>query len=266
MLKNIIAKQKHQLILKIIATGSLIGILLLSPSFAYAAGATLSFAPSSGTVSPDCSFNVDIVVDTGGSSTDGSDAVIKFDSSKLSTSADKITKGAIYDSFPFNPATVSDGKVAVSGIASLDKPFTGKGVLATIQFTVLPGANTGTTLVTYDYTQGSTTDSNIVESGTIRDLLTQPSSANYTLGTSGCVTSTSGNPNVTGNPPKNVTTITKPVGALFVDTNSNGIDDSSESGLIKKPLPDTAITTPTFVLIIGGGLLTILGILGLAML
>lgn len=215
--------------------------------------ATLSLSPSTGTFNKDCAFSLGIVLDTGGAQTDGTDAILIYDSARVS--ATSVTKGTIYEDYPGTNVDDATGKVVVSGLASVTSPFSGKGTLATVNFTVKSNATVGATQIKFDFDpndRAKTTDSNVVQRGTVVDVLSSVVNGNYTIGTGSCV-SPSPSPARGG------------VGAPAVST----------PGAVVKPPPktiDQAVGgepgTPqvTYTLAIVGVLLTILGILGLALL
>ncbi|MDO8638038.1 MAG: hypothetical protein Q7R43_00555, partial [Candidatus Daviesbacteria bacterium] len=56
-------------------------LLLATPAFA--TGATLSLSPSTGIFNRGCSFSVDVLLDTGGVQTDGTDAILFYDPTRF---------------------------------------------------------------------------------------------------------------------------------------------------------------------------------------
>src|SRR3989344_2219374 len=157
-------------------------LLLISPTYALAA--TLSLSPSTGTFNQGCNFNLEIKLDTGGQQTDGTDAIVLFDQGKLT--ATNVTTGSIYSDYPGTTPDNDAGKVTVSGLASVSSAFSGTGTLATINFTVKETASTGATMVKFDFDANDktkTTDSNVVQRGTVLDILSSVSGGNYTIDT-----------------------------------------------------------------------------------
>lgn len=218
----------------------------LSP--VYAQTATLSLSPSTGTFNKGCTFVLDIRLDTGGAQTDGTDAIILYDSSRLS--ATSITSGNIYPDYPGNNIDDTSGKITVSGLASVSSAFSGQGSLAVVNFIVKDNAPAGVTQVKFDFDpndKAKTTDSNVVQRGTTSDVLGSVVNGNYTIGTGACGTlpatggSTGGNQGAVSTP-------------------------SGEIQPIYKTLPPAGTEQLTFTLTIVGVTLTILGILGLALL
>lgn len=211
---------------------------ILSPA-AYAA--TLSLSPSSGTFNRGCVSLIAVVLDAAGTQTDGSDAILKYDPSRIN--ATSITSGTIYPDYPGNNIDSSSGKITISGLASVQQAFSGKGTLATINFSVPENAPTGATSVKFEFDpndKAKTTDSNVVERGTIVDVLNSVVDGNYTIGTGACGT-----------------TVTTPKGGASVST---------PSAEVKKTLPPAGTETFTYAVAILGSIFTILGFLGLVLL
>lgn len=234
-------------------------IFLLTPQIALAA--TLTLNPATGTVNRGCNFSVNVDMNAQGAQTDGTDAIVKYDPTRFT--ATTITNGSIYPDYPGNSIDPQTGRINISGLASPEQAFSSSGTLATINFVVAQNAPTGTTTLTFDFDPNNkqkTTDSNVVERGTIADLLASVTNGTYTVGTGACTTT--GITTGTGTGTGTTTTLTGN------GTGGKGslITDSSTSGVPLKELPQGAITGPTFVLMVVGGFLTILGILGLALL
>lgn len=218
---------------------------------ASALAATLSLSPATGTLNRGCNVNLAINVDTAGASTDGTDAIIRFDPTRVS--ATQVTPGTIYADYPGTNID-STGKISISGLASVSSPFSGAGTLATVSFTVPAAAPTGATQITFDFDPNDpakTTDSNIVERNTVKDVLSSVTNGSYTIGTGSCAsqTGTSGTSGITGG------------------TNPSGGTVATNSGTIPtKTLPPAGSEHLTITLEIVGVVLTIFGILGLAIL
>jgi len=229
--------------MKKIVLGLLSLIFMVTPASAMAA--TLSVSPATGTFNQGCNFSINVLVDTAGVTTDGTDAVIIYDPARL-TANPPIVNGTIYSDYPGSNIDAANSKITISGIASVSQGFSGSGVLATINFTVL---NSGTpTALTFDFdpnNKGKTTDSNVVERGTVVDVLSSVTNGSYTLGTETCAaqTATPGNPGGTA-----------PKGAV------------STPSATQAPLPNAGSETLTYTIAIVGSVLTVLGILGLALL
>lgn len=144
--------------------------------------ATFALSPASGSYQIGDTFNVSVMLDTGGNATDGA-AVrsINYDTSLLevqdansSQAGVQVQVGSLYVNTQEN--SVSGGKIVVSQISAASTTYTGSGTFATITFKVLAA---GTASVTIDHTLGNTTDSNVAaEEG---DILSSVTNASFTL-------------------------------------------------------------------------------------
>ena len=231
---------------------SIIILVLFAPSLALAA--TLSVSPATGTFNKGCSFSIDIKLDTGGVATDGTDAILLFDASKFT--ANTITPGTIYSDLPGNNIDNNKGVITTSGLASISSPFTGQGTLGTINFTVKDTVQTGAAMISFDFDsndKAKTTDSNVVQrGGSIADVLASVTNGNYTIGTGSCAGAVA-TPRPQGNTGS---------GSAQVTPQPKKTVDQLVDGTGKGP------GTPelTFMITIVGSILTVLGILGLALL
>lgn len=220
--------------------------------------ATLSLSPSSGTFNKGCPFNLDIVLNTQSAETDGTDAILLYDNTKLTAnSIDTELPQKIYSDYPGSNIDDTAGKITVSGLASVSTAFNGQGTLAKIYFTVKESATTGVTQVKFDFTSGGkTTDSNVVQRGQVQDILTSVTNGSYTIGTASCGATVP--PAIIVAPPpapaRGAVVVSTPSGQSTIDQ----IVDISGKG------PGTPQLT--FTIAIVGSVLTVLGILGLALL
>ena len=238
----------------------IITFILGSPVTALAA--TLSLNPSTGTFNKGCDFSLTIDLDTTGTQTDGTDAILRYDSTRFT--AKTIFSGTIYPDYPGNNICENNelcpgtGKITVSGLAAVSAPFTGKGTLATINFTVLPNAPSTATAMTFEFDPNDktkTTDSNVVERGTVADVLNSVVNGNYTVGTG--TTCTAQGATGTG---------TLPGTGLGQGQVSTPSAQQPLAQIPTKALPPAGSEKLTFTIAIVGVALTILGILGLALL
>lgn len=250
-------------------TAFVIILSLFSPAPALAA--TLSLSPSSNTMNRGCETSLDIVLDTQGTQTDGTDAILIYDPSRFSISTASITPNTnVYPDFPGNNVDEASGKITISGLASVSTPFTGKGTLATLRFSVKTEAPTGVTQINFDFdpnNKAKTIDSNVVERTTIVDVLNSVVNGSYTIGTGTC--SPQPQPTVTPTPRPGTPGYVVPgpggQGAVYVSTPS-GTYTPPTTYIPLKTLPEGGTKELTFTLAIFGSVLTILGILGLALL
>lgn len=121
---------------------------------------------------------VQIRITTGGKLIDGVDVVIKYDASALDITNSDLSKGSIFGDYPL--LDVKKGLVKISGIATFNQAsFNGLGVLATLNF---KAKKIGQTSVSINYTLGSTTDSNLIQSKSATDILSSVDNLNLTIG------------------------------------------------------------------------------------
>lgn len=229
-------------IIAFICTLYIVHFTFVSPAFAQTA--TLSLDPSTGTFNKGCPVAIKVNLNTGGAQTDGADAILMYDSSRFT--AQSITNGIIYPDFPGNNIDNSTGRITISGLASVSTPFSGSGTLATVNLVVSESAPAGATQITFEFNpqkKAETTDSNVVQRGTVVDVLNSVVDGSYTIGSGTC--------GGTGTP------------AVLPGT---GGPATPSATLAPETLPDGGTPEFTFTLAIIGGVLTLLGILGLALL
>jgi hypothetical protein len=134
---------------------------------------------------------VDVLLDTQGSTTDGTDAVVLYDPNQLTASS--IVAGKIYSDFPGNTIDNSAGKVSIYALAPTDQPFSGQGTMATVNFTTAASASASITPIKLDFDPNDptkSTDSNVIDKTTLKDILSSVTNGSYTINTSstGCKT------------------------------------------------------------------------------
>jgi hypothetical protein len=219
--------------------------LQLQVTKALASGATLSLSPSVGTFNKGCSFSVDIKVNTEGALTDGTDAVLLYDTTRFK--AVNIKNGTIYADYSGTNIDSQRGRILISGLSSVNSPFSGSGNLATINFLVLDTAPVGLGQIKFDFDPQNptkTTDSNVVQRGLGSDILSQVVDGNYSLGSGSC-----NNSLPTASP------------SSFI-----GGDLATSPTTIPDQLPKAGDFQDTLVLTAIGGFLVIIGLLGLLLL
>ncbi|MDP3733142.1 MAG: cohesin domain-containing protein, partial [Candidatus Daviesbacteria bacterium] len=228
---------------------------------ANALAATLSLSPATGTFNKNCPLNMDVILDTTGADTDGTDAIIIYDASRFTINSIN-TQSKVYPDYPGNNVDEASGKITISGLASVTQAFSGKGTLATLSMTVKEVAPTGTTQVKFDFDPNDktkTTDSNVVQRGTVTDVLNSVVDGSYTIGTGTCGVSASPSPGtgtIATPAPRGSTTVSTP--SAQPKTIPGTIDDAVGG--------KTGTVEFTAAVAIVGGILVILGILGLALL
>ncbi|MBI4099712.1 hypothetical protein HY440_01770 [Candidatus Microgenomates bacterium] len=137
---------------------------------------SFSLAPSSGdyTYSSNQSIPVGIIVDSKGASADGVDVIIKFDPATVTVLANTVTTTTLFEKFPLNKVDNVVGEIRFSALTFNPKPVTG--IVATFSFRP---KKAGTVNFDFGYTAGSTTDSNIAEHGTAKDILGAVTNASF---------------------------------------------------------------------------------------
>lgn len=147
----------------------------------------ISLSPSFGTFNKGCSFSLNVEVDTAGRSTDGTDVVLNFDSSRFSVTS--IESGTIYKDYPPTSVNNQTGKAIFSGLSELGKYFNGQGVVAKVNFSVRSNTQEGNSQIRFDFdpnNKSKTIDSNIVEQGTVIDVLDNVIDGDYIIGNGSC--------------------------------------------------------------------------------
>jgi hypothetical protein len=218
------------------------GYLVLSPVYAYAA--TLSVAPPTGQINKGCDVTFTIELDTQGAQTDGTDVILSYNPAVMTIAQTDITNGKIYADYPGNSVDATAGKISVSGIAQVSEAFSGKGTFATLKFKVNSAASGNATLK-FDFdpnNKTNSTDSNVVERGTVADVLSAVTDGSYTVGTGSCAAGV-------GAPGASSLPISNPV---------------ASGGSLPTSLPEAGILDNTVLVASVGMLLIVLGIVGIA--
>jgi len=145
---------------------------LLRPATAHAA-ASLSLSPATKTVEVDQSFEVAVVLNTGGSNTDAADVILNYDATKLTLVSAVL--GDLYENRLVTNTSVS-GKVTLRASSAAGSYFSGSGTFATL---TLRGRAVGTAAVNFDFSANSTTDCNVAYAGS--DILGSVANGSYTV-------------------------------------------------------------------------------------
>ncbi len=152
---------------------------------ASAKAATLTLTPSTGTYNVNDTFTVSIVLDTSGAAVDGVDilylnyntSLLEVQDSDSGTAGVQIGSGSVLSQVTTNTVDTSTGQITFSKVSGGGTTYTGSGVLATVEFKAL---SAGTANLSFNFTSGSTTDTNVASAGT--DLLTAVTGASYGIG------------------------------------------------------------------------------------
>jgi hypothetical protein len=251
------------------AFGLLVTLAIFGVFPAIASAATLTFNPSSGVLNKGCEVTIKIDLDTQGVQTDGTDVIVLYNPAQLSINTSQITNGTIYPEYPGNSIDSAGGKISISGISSVSSPFSGSGTFATLKFMVANTLTASTPInLSFDFDPNNktkTTDSNVVERGTIADVLNSVTNGTYTAGTGSCASGVtagaspgtgsglgSGLGSGTGLPGSGLTGTPSAQYQVYTPN----INELPKAGLLDNTLAITAV----------GIVLVILGVAGLAML
>lgn len=141
--------------------------LALSVTRVFADDPSLTFSPSSVTPTLNQEFTIKIVLNSAGQNVSGAGAKLTYDQNYLR--AVSIIPGTIFADYPSEIIDNRNGHVTISGIVASPKVFfNGESTFAEITF--LP-TKVGSTSVTFLYSPGSTTDSNIAVMTGTGDIL-----------------------------------------------------------------------------------------------
>lgn len=164
-------------------------LLIFSPTIIHAA--SFEFSPPTGSIPSACSYEVDVIVDTNGASSNAADIEIHFDTSQVtvldsnaSIAGIQVKNGNAYDSYVYNNADNSTGIIRVAA-GSLMSELVGRKTFITIKFQ----AKAGATIANFDiYFTGAnhTLDSNVADTTTNLDLLSGVINGSYTFNSDSC--------------------------------------------------------------------------------
>lgn len=110
-----------------------------------------------------------IKVFTSGHNTSGTDLVLKFNPKTLDATSAAFTKGKIYDDYPQVIIDSQNGIIRASGVSSVAKTgFNGIGEFGVVNF---KAKSVGESVLTIDFQPNLTSESNVIDSETIKDVL-----------------------------------------------------------------------------------------------
>jgi hypothetical protein len=200
---------------------------MIFPRQALGASATLSLSPASGSFTAGHTFDIQVILNTGGAKVVGTDIYINYPKDILAL--EDIVNGTIFGQYVGKQINNGAGTASLSGLAtSVDVLFSGTGTFATLKF---KGLKQGTANVTFTFTPGTRNDSNVADNETKTDILSSVTNGTYTItggvgGTGGGATTNSG----------------------------SGGTPTSGGGLMT-----AGVDAPTMIFLAGGFLITILG-------
>lgn len=234
----------------------LLGILVIGTR-AVVAGPRFYFEPASGNYNQGSDFSVTVKIDTGQKEAMAGDAVINFDSSRLTVV--QVTNGGFFSGFDYDVESGS-GRLTIYAFSEQAlQTKSGTGDLAVITFKVASG---GTASVSFLCQAGNDTDSAIWDAQG-NDLIdcAANGSGSYSLGQadsdSGEDTSTEGNTSTGGD---------TSTGDTSGDTSPGGDTSMTTHSAPEAPTPTpsqllaTGIETPLLILGISGGIILLLSL------
>src|SRR3989344_7866909 len=152
--------------------------------------ATLALSPSGSSVAVGDIFSVAITLDTKGNAVDGVDiiylnynpALLEAQDDDSAVAGTQIGEGSLMSNTLLNSIDTASGKISFSQVADASSSYVGVGTLATVRFKALAA---GTASVTFDFTSGSTADTNVASDGA--DILTAVTDGSYAITSSSSV-------------------------------------------------------------------------------
>lgn len=140
------------------------------------ANASLALSPATGdyTFAVGTSYPVGIVLDSAGKTIDGVDIVINFDPTKARVEGTSLSTTSIFEQYPQNEVDNARGIIKLSGLTFTPKPLTG--IITTFRFQPLVK---GEVNFTFSFTPGATTDTNIADHDTAKDILGSVENGRY---------------------------------------------------------------------------------------
>ena len=141
--------------------------------------AIVSILPASLQVSVSQSNTLQINIDTDKKEIAGADVILNYDPEKIEINKADITPGNITETFANVVVDTSKKQIVISGFTDPKLPFSGKGVFANINFKAL---EVGLVKLTPLFVApGDTKDTNVVEKGIGKDILSKVAGSAITI-------------------------------------------------------------------------------------
>lgn len=124
---------------------------------------------------------VKVKIATGGRQVDSIDLVLHFDPKILEAKTEAaFSKGQIFKDYPFVDIAKENGIIRVSALTPPNQNgFIGIGYFGTLNFKAV---GTGQSMVSIEFKKGATVDSNVIETGTTKDILENVYDLNFAVG------------------------------------------------------------------------------------
>lgn len=115
--------------------------------------------------------------------TDGTDIILMYNPKLLSVVTNNpnnsaVRVGSLYSDYPVNSVDEKTGRIIVSGIVTKQGGIKAEGLFGSIEF---QAKLAGRTKVVFDFTKGSTIDSNVIENKTSQELLDQVDNIEFNI-------------------------------------------------------------------------------------
>lgn len=157
--------------------GIFIYIFLSQRTVTFAAEANFALSPASGSYNVNETFDVNILLNAAGGKIGGADVYLTFDQNKINLL--EIENGTIFGQYAGKTINNINGSAAISGLADgVEVAFTGSDTFARLRFKAL---SAGATEVKFNFTPGSTRDTNAIDFDTLGDILTSVTNGSYTI-------------------------------------------------------------------------------------
>jgi len=158
-------------------------LFFVFPKNTHAQSASLLFSPDNIETNVGADFEVNILLDTAGAEVGGAGAKLIFDPGSLQIV--QIKRGSTFNDYPSLIKDNVQGKATISGVVSVPSQlYSGSGIFASVVFR---SKAVGSTKVNFDYTQGSTKDSNVAVTYGNGDILSKVNTLNVNIGESDVV-------------------------------------------------------------------------------
>lgn len=156
------------------------GLSLIPQQVSQVRGAQLSLIPNKTSYKKGDIVVIDVKLFTGSYVTDSTDLVVRYNPSFLQASGKDFAQvGSIYSEYPAVQIDEKNGMIGISGITLPGKKsFSGTGSFVKFNFKALKD---GQTPITIEYQPESTADSNVVLTGSTRDVLASVTNADITI-------------------------------------------------------------------------------------
>lgn len=129
-------------------------------------------------------LEINVILDSKENLVTGVDAILRYDPVSLevidanpTAEGTQVAPGKIFSEYLGNKVDPSKGRITISGLAKIDQPFSGRGILAKVTFLTKA---TGTTKVFFEFQPAATNDSNVA-GAFAKDILDKAVGGEYSI-------------------------------------------------------------------------------------